>query len=86
MADVSTLKKYKIILEEFNNAPTKKLTAYDEALKERLNLSPRQIDRLLVELADEFDNIVLVDGTRKKIYHLVRPIDLFVEAFCVLIM
>jgi hypothetical protein len=81
MADVSTLKKYKIILEEFNNSSTKKLTAYDNALKERLKLSPRQIDRLLAELADEFDNIVLLDGTRKKIYHLVRPIDLFVEAF-----
>jgi uncharacterized protein (DUF2267 family) len=81
MADISTLKKYKIILEEFNTTSTKKLTAYDEVLKDRLQLSSRQIDRLLSELADEFDNIVLVDGAKKKTYHLVKPIDLFVEAF-----
>ena len=81
ITDISTLKKYKIILEEFNISRTKKLTAYDDVLKDKLNLSVRQIDRLLSELADEFDNIVLVGGTKKKVYHLVRSIDLFVEAF-----
>ena len=81
MANISTLKKYKIILEEFNNKLDKKLTGYDEALKDRLELSPKQIDRLLQELSDEFDNIVIVDGTKRKTYHLVKPIDLFVEAF-----
>jgi len=81
MSNVSTLRKYKIILEEFNSKLDKKLTAYDENLKERLALSPKQIDRLLQELSDEFDNIVLLEGTKKKTYHLVKPIDLFIEAF-----
>jgi len=81
MSNISTLKKYKIILEEFNSKLYKQLTAYDENLRDRLELSPKQIYRLLKELSDEFDNIVLVDGTKKKTYHLIKPIDLFVEAF-----
>ena len=81
MANISTLKKYKIILEEFNSKLDKKLTGYDDVLKDRLELSPKQIDRLLQELSDEFDNIVLLVGTKKKTYHLVKPIDIFVEAF-----
>lgn len=81
MADISTIRKYKIILEEFNNKQDKKLTGYDEVLRDRLSLSPKQIDRLLQELSEEFDNIVPLKGTRRKTYHLVKPIDLFVEAF-----
>lgn len=81
MLRTSTLRKYKIILEEFNNKLDKKLTAYDEILKDRLELSPKQIDRLLKELSEEFDNISIVEGTKKKTYHLIKPIDLFVEAF-----
>jgi hypothetical protein len=79
--NISTLKKYKIIIEEFENSQTKQLTAYDEVLRDRLELSPKQIDRLIRELMDEFDSIVLVDGNRKRTYQLIKPIDLFVEAF-----
>jgi len=81
MGTSSTLQKYKIILEEFNAKQDKKLTGYDEILKDRLGLSPKQIDRLLRELSDEFDNIVILEGTKRRTYHLLRPIDLFVEAF-----
>jgi hypothetical protein len=81
MADISTIKKYKIILEEFEKRLDKTLTGYDEVLKEQLNLSPKQIDRLIEELSDEFDNIIRIEGTKKKTYKLVKPIDLFIEAF-----
>ena len=81
MANISTLQKYKIILEAFNNSLDKKLTAYDEVLEDRLGLSPKQIDRLLKELSDEFDNITILNNTKRKTYHLLKPIDLFVEAF-----
>lgn len=81
MSDITTLKKYKVILEEFDRKQDKMLTAYDEILKERLSLSPKQIDRLIKELMDEFDNIIEIEGTRRKTYKLLKPIDLFVEAF-----
>ena len=79
--DISTLKKYKIILEEFEQSQSKILTGYDEILKDRLALSPKQIDRLIKELSDEFSNIVLLEGQRRRTYQLVKPIDLFIEAF-----
>lgn len=79
--ELSTLKKYKIIIEEFEKRQDKCLTGYDETLKIRLGLSPKQIDRLIKELSFEFDNIVEVENTRKKTYKLIKPIDLFVEAF-----
>lgn len=81
MANISTIKKYKIILEEFSFKQDKKLTGYDEVLRDRLDLSPKQIDRLLQELSNEFDNIVLVGGTKMKTYHLVKPVDIFIETF-----
>ena len=81
MTEISTLKKYKIILEEFEKREEGILTGYDEVLKERLKLSPKQIDRLIKELSIEFNNIVELERTRKKTYKLIKPIDLFVEAF-----
>ena len=79
--ELPTLKKYKIIIEEFEKRQDKCLTGYDEILRNKLGLSPKQIDRLIKELSFEFDNIVEVENTRKKTYKLIKPIDLFVEAF-----
>lgn len=79
--ELSTLKKYKIIIEEFEKRQNKCLTGYDEILINKLGLSPKQIDRLIKELSVEFDNIVQVENTKKKTYKLIKPIDLFVEAF-----
>ena len=73
---MATLKKYKIILEELNKK--RKLTAYDEDLKEKLNLTPKQIGRILEELRNEFDNIQL-EKSKKKTYKLVKKIDIFLE-------
>ncbi|MCT7464898.1 WYL domain-containing protein [Aliarcobacter cryaerophilus] len=81
MAELSTLKKYKIIIEEFDKREDKCLTGYDEILINKLSLGPKQIDRLIKELSIEFDNIVEIGNKKKKTYKLIKPIDLFVEAF-----
>ena len=81
MAQLNTFQKYKAIIEEFALRQDKTLTGYDEVLKERLNLQPKQIDRLLNELSVEFDGIVLLEGIKRKTYKLLKPIDLFTEVF-----
>jgi hypothetical protein len=81
VAEVSTIKKYNIILEEFNNSQDRILTAYDKVLIDRLNLQPKQIGRLLADLEIEYDAIVKLDGKKRATYKLIKPIDLFVETF-----
>ena len=70
MAELSTLKKYKIIIEEFDKREDKCLTGYDEILINKLSLGPKQIDRLIKELSVEFDNIVEIGNTKKKTYKI----------------
>jgi len=79
--DITTIRKYNIILEEFNLAQDKTLTAYDEALTSRLSLSVKQIGRLLADLESEFDAIVKLEGRKRVTYKLIKPVDLFVETF-----
>jgi hypothetical protein len=81
VAEVSTIKKYNIILEEFNNSQDRILTAYDKVLIDRLNLQPKQIGRLLADLEMEYDAIVKLEGRKRATYKLIKPIDLFVETF-----
>jgi len=81
VADMGTLKKYIVIIEAFSQRNDRILDSYDELLLEKLNISPRQLGRLLEELEAEFDNIVLQKEGRKKRYKLVKPVDLFVETF-----
>ena len=81
MADITTIRKYNIILEEFNLAQDKTLTAYNEALTSRLALSVKQIGRLLADLESEFDAIVKLEGKKRATYKLIKPVDLFVETF-----
>jgi len=77
----SSFKKYKIILEEFTKRQNNTLDAYDDILQEKLQKGTKQIQRILDELANEFDNIIVEKQNKKKVYHLIKPIDLFVEAF-----
>ncbi len=77
----NTLKKYIIALNELTNRSDSTITAHDPRLKELLNKSERQIDRILEELSDVFDAIVIKANTRPKEYKLLKPIDLFEEAF-----
>lgn len=81
MSEITTIKKYNIILEEFNFAQDKTLTAYDRVLQDRLNLSPKQIIRLLEDLEQEFDAIIELPNKRRKTFKLIKAIDLFVETF-----
>jgi len=81
LSDITTIKKYNIILEEFNRSADKTLTAYDEALTVRLPLGPKQLGRLLSDLELEFDAIVKLEGKKRASYKLIKPIDLFVETF-----
>ena len=81
MADLTTIRKYNIILEEFNLSADKTLTAYSEVLADRLSLGSKQILRLLRDLEAEFDAIVKIDGQKRETFKLIKPIDLFVETF-----
>ena len=75
--------KHKIILEEFDTALDKTLTAYDDVLIKRLNLKPKQITRLLEELVFKFPAIVELPlkGRRRKAFKKINPIDIFIETF-----
>jgi len=81
LQDITTIRKYNIILEEFNLAQDKTLTAYNETLISRLALSVKQIGRLLADLESEFDAIVKLEGKKRATYKLIKPVDLFVETF-----
>ena len=81
MSDMSTIQKYMFILEEINKRIDKTITAYDEILIDKLQLGTKQLGRLLDKVESEFDNITLLENTKKKTYKLIKPIDLFVEAF-----
>ena len=81
MSDMTTIKKYNTILEEFNLSQDKTLTAYDEALTSRLPMGTKQLGRLLSDLELEFDAIVKLEGIKRDTYKLIRPVDLFVETF-----
>jgi predicted DNA-binding transcriptional regulator YafY len=79
MAELSTVEKYKIILEKFQEK--KVLDSYDEELLDILSISHKQLGRMLKEVCMAFDSIdTSKDGT-KIIYKLIKPIDIFNEAF-----
>ena len=81
MSDITTIRKYNIILEEFSLSQDKTLTAYDEALTSRLSQGTKQLGRLLADLESEFDAIVKLEGKKRDTYKLIKPVDLFVETF-----
>ena len=75
-----SLNKYKIILEEFHTRG--ELNSYDERLQELLGgMSQRNLERVLKEFEREFGNIVLKENSKKNIYKLLEPIDIFKESF-----
>ena len=75
------LQRILFILEELHNRPDSILDSYDEALQNEFALSPKQIGRLLEEVANELDNVEVVKLGRKKAYRLIKPLDLFIETF-----
>ncbi len=81
MSDIGTLQKYTTIVEEFKTRVDGTLDAYDEYLQNILYLKPKQLGRLLDELAQTYDSIVVQKEKNKKRYKLIKPIDIFIEAF-----
>jgi len=71
---MNTLNKYIILLRLLNSK--KELSAYDLEINETLNLSPKQIDRLLKDIVESFDSVVMLKKNKKNIYKLIKPIDL----------
>ena len=69
---------YKIIMEAFEKNPDKTLTPYD--LKDILSKSPKQIERYIEDLQNEFHNIIEIKIGRKKAYKLIDSFDIFIEA------
>jgi len=81
MAQISTLQKYTTIIEEFKKRADATLDAYDAYLQETLLLQPKQLGRLLDELSATYESIVVQKEKNKKRYKLIKPIDIFIEAF-----
>ena len=77
MNDYTSLKKYLLLIQEFHNQEY--LDAYDPRLQELIGLGQKQLDRMLTELTNEFENIIQTNMGRKKTYKLIRPIDIFQE-------
>jgi predicted DNA-binding transcriptional regulator YafY/predicted kinase len=71
--------EYKFIMQEFGKRVDKTLTAYE--LKEFLGKSPKQIERYMEALQDEFHNIINIKVGRKNGYKLIDNYDAFIEAF-----
>jgi len=75
----SKLKRMLYILRLLHQRNT--LDSYDEDLVREFGLSPKQIGRLLDEVATELDNVEQIKIGRKKAYRLIKPVDLFIETF-----
>jgi len=75
--------KHRIILDEFDSAENKILTAYDEALLKRLEIGSKQIIRLLEDLVSKFDSIIELPrkNLKKRTFKMIEPVDLFIETF-----
>ena len=77
MSDKTVLKKYLLLIEELHKREV--LNAYDDALQTLVGVGQKQIDRMLTELTNDFDNIIQINNGKRKEYKLVKPIDIFQE-------
>ena len=81
MAISSSIAKYMTVIDAFTKKTDRILTSKDPVLVEKLELSTRQISRILEELTETFDAIVRIEHTRPIQYKLTKPIDLLEKAF-----
>jgi hypothetical protein len=79
MSGLTTIQKYKIVLEEFQSKKT--LDSYDVGLLDRLSISNKQLGRILEDTCGAFDSIESFKEGKKTAYKLIKPIDIFTEAF-----
>jgi len=77
------LQKIIFILEELHSRSDGSIDAYDPILEQAFSKgnSPKQIGRLLDEMATELPNIHKMKQGKKNIYKLIKPMDLFLESF-----
>jgi len=71
---------YKIIMREFHKKVDKTITAYD--FEKFLDKSPKQIERYIEGLNDEFHNIIKIKQGKKTAYKLIDNFDVFIEVLC----
>jgi len=79
MADLTTIQRYKFILEEFQKR--KVLDAYDKNILDELSIGIKQLGRILKDIYYAFDSIEEFKDGKKLVYKLITPIDVFIEAF-----
>jgi len=75
------IEKFAIIMQEFHKRVGKDIDSYDVVLLDRLEIQPRQLARDLESISRVYNNIVVSTKNKKKIYKLIKPIDVISEAF-----
>ena len=80
-SQLGTFEKYMRVLENFEKKLDYTLTSYDKNLQEEIGISQKQLDRILEELTNFFDSIVIEKVGKRKAYKMLKPIDIFVETF-----
>jgi len=72
---------FNILIEEFSKSGDRTLDIYNEALKERLRVGSKQIQRIIEEFMLKYKSVEELKGKRRKTYKLLEPMDLFKESF-----
>jgi len=80
MIDTKT-KQIFFILEEVHKRKDRTIDSYDDILSTNFGLSPKQIGRLLKEISDSIDTFMPVKIGKRTAYKLMKPLDIFTEAF-----
>lgn len=77
----SNFKRLLYILEQFEKRPNQTLDMYDVDIQREFGISPKTVGRLLDQIAEELDSIEVFTQNRRKSYRLIKPVDIFTEAF-----
>ena len=77
----SNFKRLLYILKQFDRRPNQTLDMYDEDIRREFGISPKTVGRLLDQIAEELDSIEVFTQNRRKSYRLIKPVDVFIEAF-----
>jgi predicted DNA-binding transcriptional regulator YafY len=75
------VEKFAIIMQEFHTRIGAYIDSYDEILLEKLKIQPRQLARDLESISKVYSNIVVTTKDKRKVYKLIKPVDVIKEAF-----
>ncbi|MCK5677609.1 MAG: WYL domain-containing protein [Flavobacteriaceae bacterium] len=67
------------ILQVLHEREGQTVDSYDALLLEKFDISPKQLGRLLDDVAEAVDSIEVIKVGRKKSYKLIRPLDIFTK-------